>query len=257
MEPAQLTSGHGWGWIKQGYALFMKAPLLWIVLIVIAFVSAIAISAVPVVGEPLVSLLMPAVLVGLMSGARDLQRGEELEIAHLFSGFQKHTSQLVTLGGIALVAQFAIFGVMMIVGGSAIVGILMSHEPVADPAMMAQAIAGAGIAMLLGMALFSILMMAMQYAPMLVYFRGMAPVAALKLSLRAFIANLGAMMVYGLTFFALALLASLPMMLGWIVLLPLMFTSIYISYCEIFPEIIEVAVAKDDTFTASGDHSNF
>ncbi len=257
MEPVQLPSGNGWGWIKQGYALFLKAPLLWIVLIVIAFVSAVAISALPIVGEPLVSILTPVILVGLMSGARELQRGEELEIAHLFSGFRKATSQLVTLGGIALVAQFAIFGVMMGVGGGTIVSILMSHEPVADPAVMAQAIAGAGLAMLLGMLLFSILMMAMQYAPMLVYFRGMAPVAALKLSLRAFLANIGAMMIYGLTFFALAILASLPMMLGWIVLLPLMFTSVYISYCEIFPEIIEVAVAKDDPFTASGDQSNF
>ena len=86
----------------------MKAPLLWIVLLSICVVAAVAISSVPVVGEPLVSLLMPAVLVGLMVGCRSLEQGEELELAHLFSGFKQHTSQLVTLGGISLVSQYLI-----------------------------------------------------------------------------------------------------------------------------------------------------
>jgi len=26
MEPRRLQAGQGWQWIKQGYALFMKAP---------------------------------------------------------------------------------------------------------------------------------------------------------------------------------------------------------------------------------------
>jgi uncharacterized membrane protein len=100
MEPQRLKSRHGWEWIKQGYALFIKAPLLWIVLLFICMIAAVAISSVPVVGEPLVSLLTPAVIVGLMVGCRALIQGGELELAHLFSGFKQHTSQLVTLGGI-------------------------------------------------------------------------------------------------------------------------------------------------------------
>ena len=51
MEPKHLTAGHGWEWIKQGYALFMKAPLLWIVLLLICVVAAVAFSNVPVVGD--------------------------------------------------------------------------------------------------------------------------------------------------------------------------------------------------------------
>jgi hypothetical protein len=239
MEPKQLAAAQGWSWIKQGYALFMKAPLLWIVLLIIAFVAALALSNVPVVGEPLVSLLMPVVLVGLMSGARDLQQGEELELAHLFCGFRKFTTQLVTLGGIALVAQFAIFGVMLMAGGGALVSIMMSHDTISDPNVMAQAIAGAGFAVLVGLVLFSALMMAMQYAPMLVYFQGLAPIAALKLSLRAFLNNIGAMSVYGATFIAL---------LGWLVLLPLTFTSLYASYCEIFPVVVEVPPPVNEAF---------
>lgn len=66
----------------------MKAPLLWIVLLMICIISMAGLSAVPVVGEPLASLLLPVVLAGLMVGCRALEQGEELELAHLFSGFQ-------------------------------------------------------------------------------------------------------------------------------------------------------------------------
>ncbi len=241
MEPQRLKAGRGWEWIKQGYALFMKAPLLWIVLLFICVIAAVGLSSVPIVGEPLVSLLMPAILVGLMAGCRALSQDEELELAHLFSGFKQHTSQLVTLGGISLVGQLLIFGVMMMVGGATLVGILMSGQPDTDPNVLVQAAAGAGFAVLLGIVLFSLLMMAMQFAPMLVFFRNVPPVQAMKLSLRAFLYNALPMLVYGITFLLLAILATLPMMLGWLVLLPLVFTSLYASYCDIFPPVKETS----------------
>lgn len=251
MEPQRLQAGQGWQWIKQGYALFMKAPLLWIVVLLICFIAAIGLSAVPVVGEPLASLLLPVVMVGLMVGCRALEHGDELELAHLFSGFQQRTTQLVTLGGIALVGQFLIFGVMMMVGGATLVGILMSGQPVADPEIIRQAITGAGFAILLGVTLFSVLLMAMQFAPMLVYFNNVAPIDAMKLSLRAFLANIGPMLVYGATFMLLAILASIPMMLGWLVLLPIVFTSLYACYRDIFPAVKEGAQPsiENDVFT--------
>ena len=243
MEPQRLPARQGWEWIKQGYALFIKAPLLWIVLLFICLIAAVGISLVPFVGEPLVSLLMPAILVGLMAGCRALRQDEELELAHLFSGFKKHTSPLVTLGGISLVGQFLILGLMMVVGGATLVGILMSGQPETDPNVMMQAVTGAGFAVLLGIVLFSLLMMAMQFAPMLVYFRNVPPLQAMKLSLRAFLYNVGPMLVYGITFLFLAILASLPMMLGWLVMLPLVFTSLYASYSDIFPPEKEVGSA--------------
>lgn len=236
MEPQRLSSGQGWHWIKQGYALFMKAPLLWMVILAICVVSVAALSAVPMIGEPLASLLLPVILAGLMAGCSAVSKGEELELAYLLSGFQKHTSQLVTLGGIALVAQFLILGLMMIVGGATLVGMITSGQPTQDPEIVRQAVTGAGLAMILGLTLFTLLIMSMQFAPMLVYFRDVPPVSAMKLSLRAFLHNVGPMTVYGLTFLFMAILASLPFMLGWLVLLPIMFTSIYAAYIDIFPE---------------------
>ncbi len=235
MEPKRLEANAGIKWIKKGYALFMKAPLLWIVLLAICFAAAAALSAVPVIGEPLASLLTPVVVIGLMAGCRSLDAGDELELAHLFSGFQKHTSHLITLGGIALVSQYLIFGAMMMVGGATLVAILMGKQA-ADPAVFQQAIIGGGAAVMIGAALFTVLLMSMQFAPMLVFFRDVAPIAAMKLSLRAFTGNVGAMFVYGMVFMLLGLLATLPMMLGWLVLMPMVFTTLYASFCDLFPE---------------------
>jgi uncharacterized membrane protein len=240
MNIAKLPGERGWAWIKQGYALFMKAPLLWLTLLIICIVAAVLVSLIPVVGEPLVSIATPVVLIGLMAGARAVECGEELELAYLFSGLQKCTVQLLALGVIAVIGQYSIFAVMQAAGGEALVSLMMSHEPISDPAVMTQAVAGAGFALLIGAALFSTLMMAMQYAPMLVYVNGLSPLIALKISLQAFLKNMNAMLVYGLTFMAFAVLASLPMMLGWLVLLPVIFTSLYVSYSEIFPVVASV-----------------
>jgi uncharacterized membrane protein len=239
MEAKRVEAQQGWQWIKKGYALFMQAPLLWIVLLAICFVAAAGVTAVPVVGEPLVSLMMPVAIIGLMAGCRSLDQGDELELMHLFCGLQRHTSHLVTLGGIALVGQYLIFGVMMAVGGATLVGILMSNQAPTSPDVLEQAIAGAGASVTIGIALFSLLLMSMQFAPMLVYFRGVPPVAAMKLSLMAFTRNMGAMFVYGMSFMLLAVLASMPMMLGWLILMPMVFTTLYASFCDIFPPEVE------------------
>jgi uncharacterized membrane protein len=252
MEPKHLEANTGLKWIKKGYALFMQAPLLWIVLLVICFVAAAALSAVPVVGEPLASLLMPVVVIGLMSGCRSLEMGDELELAHLVSGFQKHTSHLITLGGIALVSQYLIFGAMVAVGGATLVSILMGNQAPADPEVFQQAINGAGIAVILGAGAFTLLLMSMQFAPMLVFFRDVAPIAAMKLSLRAFTGNVGAMFMYGMAFLLLAILASMPMMLGWLVLMPMVFTTMYASFCDIFPE----EKVADETAVETTDFDN-
>jgi len=253
MEARSLPAGQGWQWIKQGFALFMQAPLLWVVLLIVCFFAAIALSLIPMIGEPLTTLLMPMVVVGVMAGCRELQRGEALELAHLFSGFQRRTSQLITLGGITLVGQYLIFGLMMLVGGAALVAILMSAQPPEDPEIITQTIAGAGFSVLLGLVLFSILMMAMQFAPLLVYFNNLQPVAAMKLSLNAFTRNMGAFFVYFFTLTLLALLASMPIMLGWLILLPLIFTSLYAAYLDIFPPVVEVGASQGEEFSASED----
>lgn len=252
MEARKVNAANGLLWIKQGYWLFKKSPVLWVVLTVIGTMGLLSIASLPVIGDPLATLLFPVLLAGFMLGCRALELGEELELTHLFAGFKQNAQHLVTLGGINLVSQFLILGVMKITGGAALVSILMSGKPVDDPAVMVQAVAGAGLAITLGMILFGVLMMAMQLAPMLVVFGRMAPVTALKTSLQAFVRNMIPLTVYGTATLLLALLATMPMMLGWIILLPVIIASMYAIYRDLFPTQIEdIASGKNQAATAA------
>jgi uncharacterized membrane protein len=77
----------------------------------------------------------------------------------------------------------------------------------------------------------------------------------MKLSLRAFLHNIAPMLLYGVTFMLLGILASLPMMLGWLVLLPVVFTSLYASYSDIFPAGNTVDTPPANDIVSSDDPS--
>jgi hypothetical protein len=249
MEARKVPAAHGWMWIRHGYWLFKKSPLLWMVLTSIGVVGIFGISIIPVVGDPLSSLLFPPLLAGFMFGCHALASGEELELAHLFSGFQRFAQPLVALGGINLVLQLLILGVMMLTGGAAVVDTMMSGKTgTEDPAVLVAAFAGAGFALILGLTLFTVLLMAMQFAPMLIIFRNMAPLPAMRASLRAFMRNMLPLTVYGVLLLPFAILASLPIMLGWLVLLPIIIASLYAIYRDIFPmpeDIAEPAAVEE------------
>lgn len=235
MEARRVDAANGWIWIKQGFALFRQNPVLWVVLVMIGMTGLILVASVPVLGDPLATLLFPVLLAGLMVGCRAQEKGEVLELAHLFTGFRQNTTQLVTLGGINLVSQLLILGLMTITGGAALVSLMMNTQPAADPSAVAATLAGGGFALFLGGGLFALLLLAMQYAPMLVMFNGMAPIPALKASLKACLSNVGALAIFGIAIILFGFVASMPMMLGWLILLPVMVTSIYASYCDLFP----------------------
>ncbi len=257
MEAHKVEAAHGWLWIKQGYWLFKKSPVLWVVLAAIGLLGMLAISHIPVVGNPLVTLLFPALLSGFMLGCRALEQGEELELAHLFAGFQHSTQQLLTLGGINLVGQLLILSVMMLTGGATLVGIMTSGEPVTDPEILTQAVAGAGVALLLGTTLSLLLLMAMQLAPMLTIFDKLSPVPALQASLQACWRNLMPLTVYSLLLLPLAILASLPMMLGWLILLPVIIASMYAAYRDLFPSAIVAPATIEGEAAGRDDQAHF
>ena len=85
------------------------------------------------------------------------------------------------------------------------------------------------------------------FAPLLIVFRGMTVLPALKASLNACLRNVGAFLLYGLIVVLLWIAATLPMagggrnalsdiltILALIVVLSVIFGSIYASYRDIF-----------------------
>ena len=81
---------------------------------------------------------------------------------------------------------------------------------------------------------FALFLMAWWFAVPLVALNGAKPLDALKASFAASWANVGALLVYGLIFLVLAILASIPMGLGWLVLAPVATGASFASWREVF-----------------------
>jgi uncharacterized membrane protein len=96
------------------------------------------------------------------------------------------------------------------------------------------------LVVLVGVLLLTLLLlplfMAVWFAPALVVLRGLEPWAAMKLSFSGCLANVVPFLIYGLVGIGLAIVASVPLMLGWLVVGPLTIASIYTSYCDIFED---------------------
>jgi len=139
----------------------------------------------------------------------------------------------VTVGGVYLVGLIAIIGIIIVTaGGSMPTGALIGKG--ADPAALAQAARGLSLGVMIGFAIYIPLIMAVWFAPLLVAFHGMGALEAMKLSFAACSRNFTAFTLYGLVVMVLWTLASIPLLLGLLVVLPIVLCSIYVSYKEVF-----------------------
>jgi hypothetical protein len=233
MEVRQVDAKQGWQWIVTGFFLFRKVPLVWILLCTTLLLIAATLSLIPMAGQFIFTLLSPVFLAGLMIGCKALEQGGKLEIAHLLAGFRNTSGQLITIGGIYLVGQVLILGVAMLIGGEVMMGLLMDGKRVDENEL--KDVMNSGLSALLVALMLSIpLMMAAWFAPLLVIFKDMSAVDAMRLSFIACLKNIIAFQIYGITLVVLMIIASIPYGLGLFVLVPTLFASIYASYKDIF-----------------------
>ncbi|MCC6658912.1 MAG: hypothetical protein IT512_12080 [Rhodocyclaceae bacterium] len=217
-------------WLKQGWQLFTKNPGIWIAIAVILMVIVIVLSLVPVVGTLAANFLMPVFAGGILLGCKSLAEGGEFGIDTLFAGFKQNAGNLILVGVFYMIGAALIAGlVFMIGGGAAITGGMMGRGP-----GVGMAIGGFFVAMLVFLALMVPLAMAVWFAPALVAFRNVAPLAAMKASFSACLKNLVPFIVYGVILAVLCVIAMIPFGLGMLVMVPVTMGSVYASYAEIF-----------------------
>jgi uncharacterized membrane protein len=221
--------GNGWTWIADGWDLFKRQPGMWIGIILLLFVIMIAGAFIPVVGGLLMSLFGPVFAAGIVTGCKTLDTGGELEIGHLFAGFREKTGTLVAVGGIYLAASLV---VMLVVG--LIMGVGMFTMMGGDQAQMAALGMTMVLAMLVMFALLLPVVMAIWFAAPLVVFHDHGALDAMKGSFTGCLRNLLPFLWYGVLLLLFSIVASLPLLLGWLVLGPVLAASVYTSYRDIY-----------------------
>jgi uncharacterized membrane protein len=246
-ESRTVDAGRGVAWWIEGWRLFTPSVGTWILIALILCALILVgtlIGMIPLLGQLIglaVEVLWPVFIGGLMLGCRAIDRGNPLMVAHLFAGFSQRTRPLVIAGaiytGLLLLITIAIGAMMIAIFGVAILGVLTGN---ADPSQMGVAYSSAVVAVLLGFLFFLLLLlpllMAIWFAPSLIMLGGAEAVTAMKASFAGCMRNIVPFLVYGVIGVVLAIVATIPLGLGWLILGPVTIASVYASYCDIYED---------------------
>lgn len=232
--PRTVDGGRGIAWWGEAWALFTKAAVLWIVLAVIAFIGFAVLGFIPLVGPLAVALLVPVVVGSWMLAARKVEGGGTLELSDLFVCFSNdRLTPLLVLGALLLAGTVVIGLVIGTLGVGAMFGVAAGSAHQNMGGMFAAMGAGM-LAVLGGLVLGLLLTMAVWFAPALVVFRNQPPVDALKASFAASLKNIVPFLLWSLIYIVAAIVASIPFGLGWIVLMPVLMLTAYVSYKDVY-----------------------
>lgn len=226
-----LPAGRGWAWIAEGWDLFKRQPGLWIGIILLLGVIFIGTALIPIIGGLLMTLFGPVFAAGVVIGCRALDKGGELEIGHLFAGFRERTGTLIGVGALYLAATLVIMLVVGLVMGAGMFAMMSGGS---DPAAMAAMGMTMVLAVLVMAALLLPVVMAVWFAAPLVVFHEHGAFEAMKASFVGCLKNILPFLIYGVVLFVFAIIASLPLLLGWLVLGPVMAASLYTAYRDIY-----------------------
>ncbi len=229
LESRQVPAGNAWAWIVSGFNLFKANPVMWIVILLIYLAIIIPISLIPVIGSVVSTLIAPVFAAGMMWGCKAIVLKQDLEINHLFEGFKKNTAQLISVGGIYMLSLLVIMVMLVMSLNKEVVELLMNGKELSPE--QASAIM---LPILLAMLFIVPILMAYWYAPVLIGLHNLSAVEAMKLSFTACLKNMLPFLLYGLIFTVILVIAIIPFGLGLIVAIPVMMTSLYTSYVDVF-----------------------
>lgn len=247
-----VAASRGLRWILEGARMFAGAPLGWMMLAFGYLVLTLILTRVPLVGTPLSLILYPGFTVGFMIAGRASAMRQPVEMQMLVAGFQERAREQLVLGAVYLAGvTLAILGSSLVDDG-ALLGVFLGNAP------EGQTPAASRVGVLAALVLMLPTAMAVFFAPLLVAWHAMAPLKAVFFSFFACLLNwrafalylasglvlmvVGSNLVLGL---ALALagpagradpasLLSVLFMTMMLIALPVMMSSFYASYRDLF-----------------------
>ena len=231
-DSREVDPGACFDWLAQGWATFLAHPGIWLGCSVLVLVMLMAISIVPLFGQVAAHLLVPLFGAGMLQICKTIADDGEPQIAELFAGFRQRAGQLVMVGVFLAIGMFGIaFLAFLLISGGVLGGAISGRV-----GGFGIAFGGVMLAGLLVLVLSVPVVMATWFAPALVYFHGMQPLAAMKASFAAGAKNWLVMIIFGIFLVVAGFFAMLPLGLGLLLLLPVFSAAVYASYRDIFTE---------------------
>jgi hypothetical protein len=250
-----VTFGQALSWIPRSWTLFAKAPVMWIVAILIFFVANVVLVFVPLIGSIVANLLQPVYMAGFAVACRSLETGGDFDLDHMLAGFKTRSGDLIIIGALMMLGMLviaAIFVALVVgfVGWAVISGFVqaaISNNQQEATELVQGAVLPFLLAFLSAMLLVVPLIAAYWFAPYLTLMHGVKPIAAMRASLMACIRNFFQMFVYGVGMLAAWVIAAIPvafapilgilfMIAAYIVLMMMSIAAMYTSYRDIFTD---------------------
>ncbi len=250
--PARIVAaGRGARWLGEGWRLFRAAPLSWMALVFSYWLLMNLVLLVPLVGVFVAPVLVPPFSVGFMAASRAAARGGPLALDNLFCAFRENLPRQLGLGLVFLACLALLLGATALVDGGALAHSMLVGSPAGGAGADDGSVFGA---MLLAIAVYLPVMMMYWFGPVLVAWHGIGVGKALFFSFLACALNWRAFLAYGAVTalmtvvapsFALSALllftgGTLPVRLEafvyplFLVMLPTLVASFYVSYRDIF-----------------------
>lgn len=240
-DPRVCGTGMGTAWLGEGWRLFAFSPGLWMVLVVVLFFVFLALGIVPFIGFLLGQLIAPALAGGVLLAARDAEAGRPLDLGRLFEPLTREDTRgdililgLLYLGGFIAASVLGMIVMLLLVGSAAINAGAFADPANIDAATTASIGIGVAIAVLIWMLLGLLVTVLFFYAIPLVVLGGLSPIHALTRGVRGLLINWKPLLILGLVWTVLAILATVPLGLGWLLLAPVTYGAWYASYRDIF-----------------------
>ncbi len=230
-------AGDGLDWLADGFRLFRQYPGTWIGTCLVLMALSLAIGGIPLLGAIAGILLKPIFTGGLMMGCAEQSRGGSFRIGHLFSGFDNKGTALMKLGliylGLTLLATLVAVAVVvvMLLASGASMAMLEDMSTWQEPSMAPLMIL---LCILIFLLLYIPLLMGYWLSPALIVEQDLEPWQAFKLSFKGCLKNIVPALVYGLVTLFWMILATLPLLLGWLILGPTLIASNFAAYQHIF-----------------------
>lgn len=212
-------------WFKQGWAIFSKDMVTWVLMALIIGVGGFVLNLLPILGQIIMLVLLPSLIGGLLYAAKQASTGNPIKIDYLWIVLTdvNKRNQFLALGGIlfALAVTVAIISVVF-VGDSLLRG--------AAGGLLGFGVGGMLFMLIVGFASFVLF----NYTPALMLFREMSLFDALKTCASTASTQVVPLLVLFLIYAVLSLVAMIPFGLGLLVLMPVTAIAVYASYEELF-----------------------
>lgn len=247
MQARQLPTQRGWAWLQEGLLLWRRNPALLTFASFGYLLILVVVSSVPLIGQPVASLLMPVFSLGVLNTCRAIDEGRKTGPEILFSGFKSNLSALVAIGGIYLIGSLLVLMLTSLADGGTLLK-LMTGAVEMDPE--SAEITNLPFTLMVAIALSAPVVMAYWFAPILAGWWNVPASKAMFFSFYACVRNWRPFLSYGITLMfvgallpamligmvgtAAPFLSTLLALLLPLILIPVLFASFYINARDVF-----------------------